>query len=375
LGVPGPVEYGTDLFARQNISRDDAHLDLTQTGQHSATTLTIFGFHQNLDYVDPSTATENPTIDGRTQVSLRHVVDGGPFTTTVGLDLARESAVLANLAQYDAAGAVAGYATIGQTQSESALYAQEQFTFVDGVQLNGGIRGENDAPLGGAATPSVGLGVPLGGGLRLVANAGTAFRVPTIIDRYYPGYANPDLKPERSRDADVTLQSSTFMGGASLGYFLRDAVNLIELNADSVPENVAHASIRGLIGTLRTRPYHGFVSTLSITDTYRAQDTSPGAPESRLSFTPVIVTKFGLERSLGPTGLHFGVQANVYGPHTEGTAFNPDGQTTVDVFVRGRIARGAFLSLRANNIGNERYEPILGYPAPGRTVEFELSTR
>jgi outer membrane receptor protein involved in Fe transport len=51
------------------------------------------------------------------------------------------------------------------------------------------------------------------------------------------------------------------------------------------------------------------------------------------------------------------------------------GQTTVDAYVRERFARDAILSLRVNNLGNEQYEPIFGYPAPGRTFVVELSTR
>jgi vitamin B12 transporter len=375
LGVPGSLTFGVDPFARQNLSRDDAHLDITHSGASSATTLTIFGLHQNLDYVDPSQAIENPTIDGRTQISLRNVATGGPSTLTVGADFARESAVLANIAQYDANFAVSGYAAIGESQSASALYGQEQYTLADGVQINGGLRGENDAPLGSALSPSIGLGIPLATGTRLVVNAGTAFRVPTIVDRYYPGYANPNLKPERSKDADIALQSSAFMGGATLGMFLRDSNDLIQLDSRFVPQNVAQASLRGLFATLRTRPYHGFVTSLSVTDTYRALNLSPGAGETRLFYTPVLVSKLGLERALGAGGLSLGAQANVFGPHFESTGFNPDGQTTVDVFVRGRLSRDAVLSVRAANVGNERYQPILGYPAPGRTLEFELSTR
>ncbi len=375
LGVPGSLTFGVDPFARQNISRDDAHLDVTHSGASSATTLTLFGLRQNLDYVDPSQATENPTIDGRTQISLRNVVTGGPSTLTVGADFARETAVLANIAQYDANFNLTGHVTTGETQSEAALYAQDQFTFGDGVQINGGLRAENDAPLGGALTPSFGLGIPLATGLRLVVNAGSAFRVPTIVDRYYPGYANPNLKPERSKDGDVTLQSSAFMGGATLGFFLRDSSDLIQLDSNFIPQNVARASLRGFYGTLRTRPYHGFVTTLSVTDTYRAENLSPGASETRLFFTPIVVSKLGLERAFGSGALRLGAQANIFGPHLESTGNNPDGQTTVDVFVRGRLSRYAVLSVRAANIGNERYEPILGYPAPGRTLEFELSTR
>lgn len=376
LGVPGSLLSGADAFSRQNVARDDAHLDITHTGVSSATTLTLFGLEQKLDYVDPSFATENPTDDARTQVSLRNVVTGGPSTLTVGADFARESALLANIAQVDPVTFdVTGYATTGEAQSQSALYAQEQYAFVNGVQMNGGLRGENDAPLGSALTPSIGFGIPLATGIRVVINAGTAFRVPTIVDRYYPGYANPNLKPERSKDADVTLQSSTFLGGASLGFFMRDSANLIEVDSAFVPQNVARAALRGLFGTVRTRPSHGFVATLSVTDTYRAANLSPGVAETRLFFTPVFVSKLGLERAFAGSSVSLGAQANVFGPHVESTGFNPDGQTTVDAYVRGRLTRDAVLTVRAANLGNERYMPILGYPAPGRTFEVELSTR
>ena len=376
LGVPGSLIFGADDYSRQNVARDDVHLDITHSGAASATTLTLFGLQQKLDYVDPSFGTENPTNDGRVQISLRNVVSGGPSTLTVGADFARESAVLANLAQYDPVTFdLTGYATTGAAQSESALYAQDQYTLADGVQINGGIRGENDAPLGGALTPSIGFGFPLASGTRLVVNAGTAFRVPTIVDRFYPGYANPNLRPERSKDADMTLQSSTFLGGASLGFFLRDSTDLIQLDSAFVPQNVAQASVRGLFGTLRTRPYHGFVTTLSVTDTFRAENLSPGASATRLFFVPVFVSKLGLERAFANGGYSLGAQANVFGPHAESNGFNPDGQTTVDVFVRGRLSRDTVFSVRAANIGNERYMPLLGYPAPGRTLEFELSTR
>jgi vitamin B12 transporter len=376
LGVPGSLTFGADEFSRQNVARDDVHLDITHSGAASATTLTLFGLQQKLDYVDPSFDTENPTNDGRVQISLRNVVSGGPSTLTVGADFARESAVLANIAQLDPVTFdVTGYATTGAAQSESALYAQEQYTLKDGVQINGGIRGENDVPLGGALTPSIGFGFPLASGTRLVVNAGTAFRVPTIVDRFYPGYANPSLRPERSKDADVTLQSSNFLGGASTGFFLRDSSDLIQLDSAFVPQNVSQASVRGLFGTVRTRPYHGFVTTLSVTDTFRAENLSPGAPATRLFFVPVFVSKLGLERAFANGGYSLGAQANVFGPHAESTGFNPDGQTTVDVFVRGRLSRDTVFSVRAANIGNERYMPLLGYPAPGRTIEFELSTR
>jgi len=394
LGVPGG-ETDLDNFSRDNTSRDDAHLDITHSTLQSSTTLTLFGSRQDLDYVDPSAivtsnaagapeTTENPVLDGRDQVSLRQIISGGDSTFVGGIDLARETATLANIGTFESVAPYnfIGYLTSGVSQAQSAIYAQEQYAFANGVRLRAGLRAENDAPLGGAITPSVGLGVPLAPGLRLTANVGNAFRVPTIVDRYYPGYSNPELKPERSTDGDLTLQAADILGGASLGIFERNSTDLIQINSDETPVNVAQAQIRGLLATLRTRPSHGYVANLSITDTYKAANLTPGLTESRLLFTPVFVAKLGLEHGFGSGSFAYGAQANVFGPHAEdvfGSAGDfvatNQGQTTVDAYVRERFARNAILSLRVNNLGNEQYQPIFGYPAPGRTFVVELSTR
>jgi len=381
LGVPGSVS-SLDDFARENTSRDDAHLDITHATLQSSTTLTLFGSRQNLDYVDPSYETENPTIDGRDQVSLRQTIAGGDSTFTSGIDLTRESAVLANIATYDDLGNFLGNLTTGVSQSQSAIYAQEQYAYASGVRWSLGLRAENDAPLGGAITPSAGIGIPLAPGLRIVANVGSAFSVPTIVDRYYPGYQNPDLKPERSVDADVTLQAAGVLGGASLGIFDRNSTDLIQVNSAYVPYNVAQAQVRGILATLRTRPSHGYVGTFSLTDTYKAANFTPGLSESRLLFTPLFVAKLGLEHGFGSGSFAYGAQANVFGPHDEDVfgsvgdvVATNGGQTTVDAYIRERLARDAILSLRVNNLGNEQYQPIFGYPAPGRTFVVELSTR
>jgi vitamin B12 transporter len=394
LGVPGSVP-DTDAYARDNTSRDDAHLDITHSTLQSSTTLTLFGSRQIVDFVDPSAivtydaagapvGTENPIIDGRAQVSLRQVISGGASTFVTGVDVARESAVLANLAidQTSPPYAFIGYDTTGVSQAQSAIYAQEQYGYASGVRWTLGLRAENDAPLGGAVTPSAGIALPIGAGLRLVANAGTAFTVPTIVDRYYPGFSNPDLKPERSADGDVSLQANDVLGGASIGIFDRNSTDLIQVNSQSIPYNVAQAQIRGILATLRTRPAHGFVGTFSITDTYKAANLAPGAEASRLLFTPVFVAKLGLEHGFGSGSFAYGAQANVFGPHEEDVfgsvgevVATNEGQATVDAYVRERFTRSAILSLRVNNVGNAAYQSILGYPAPGRTFVVELSTR
>jgi outer membrane receptor protein involved in Fe transport len=54
--------------------------------------------------------------------------------------------------------------------------------------------------------------------------------------------------------------------------------------------------------------------------------------------------------------------------------------TTVNAYLRLRAAPRALVTLRAYNLGNERYSavaspPYGGYPAPGRAFAVELSTK
>ncbi len=375
LGVPGDLVFGTTPDARENVSQNDARVEVARAGAQSVTVLTLAASRQFLAYLQPSAGPENDTDDGRAQLSLRHVVAGGASTLTAGLDLARESAVVTNVARYDANFNLLGYATTGTAQAQSALYAQEQYALPGGARVAVGLRGEHDAPVGGVLAPSAGLAIPLAPGLRLAFNASSAFRVPTIVDLYYPGDANPNLKPERSGDGDLTLSSERVLGGAALTLFGREANDLItaDPNDGYLPENIAKASVRGLQATLRTRPYHGVLASLSLTDTYRALDLS--GPATRLPFAPVFAASLSLDRPLGSGGFGFGATANVFGPHVEGGAVNHDGQTTVDAYLRARLAPDAVLSLRARNLGGERYVPIFGYPAPGRTFTVELATR
>jgi len=117
------------------------------------------------------------------------------------------------------------------------------------------------------------------------------------------------------------------------------------------------------------------VATLGVTNLYRALDLTPGQPESRLSFEPAFTTVVGIEKPFGPRGgFALGAQARIVGPYAVSGVPN-GGETLVDAFLRAKLAPWTVATIRAQNLGNERYAPIAGYPAPGRTLQFELSTR
>lgn len=365
IGVPGSLAFPTP-YAMQATSQQDGHISVTRHGENSSLTLSFSDAHQALDYNDPQNGGESDTYDSRDQVSLRDVVGAAGSSLVAGIDLARETALL-NL------GATSVPPTATAALSQSAAYAQYRGMLSNVAVITAGVRGEHDAPQGSVLEPSFGTLFTFGSA-RLSANYAGTFRVPTIDELYFPGFANPLLVPERSKNIDTTL-SLPFGGAAvSVSWFDRQAVNLIALNQNFIPENIAQASLGGFTFSGHTAPMHGIVATLAVTDLYRALNLTPGQPAERLDFEPVMTTVLGLERGFAGNAVAFGIDAQVRDPHNEGGTLR-DGETTVDAYVRGSVARNAIASVRVYNLGNERYAPILGYPAPGRAVEFELSTR
>jgi vitamin B12 transporter len=217
--------------------------------------------------------------------------------------------------------------------------------------------------------------------VRFTANAGESYRVPTLVDLYYPGYSNPNLLPERLSNYDAGIAFPHFGGGASFDYFGRDGANLIAVDPITfAPFNAAQVSVNGLQFTIATPSFDHVRVTAGLTNLYRALNTSTGV---RLPSTPPIVATLGIERPFDDGRLAFGAHVRVVGSTPDvpnyggGTAFaDPfNGYTAADAYVRYAVSKSAILTARSQNVGDQRYAPIFGYPAPGRTFQVELATR
>jgi vitamin B12 transporter len=369
IGVPGSLAFGTTPDARQGTGRDDAQLELSRTAGAGTFSLTLAGSTQRLAYEDPGPQLggEDDTYDGRVQTSLRYAASGSRTDLVTGVDLQRETAALSFGGPYASP-------NFGAAESQAAGYVQAGYAPFDQTRFTAGVRAERDAPGGGVVAPSVGLGVRLGE-LKLTGNLGESFRVPTLIDLYYPGYSNPALVPERLANYDVTLAAPNAGSGLSFGIFGRNGANLIALDPTTfVPFNVSRASLTGLQVIGSTHPYHHLRFTGSVTDIYRALDTSTGV---RLPNTPPVVATVGLERGFDGGPLAFGFRARVVGSTaSDGPEPNSyDAYTAADVYLRYRLAKSTIVSFRLQNAGDERYAPIYGYPAVGRQFFVELATR
>lgn len=105
---------------------------------------------------------------------------------------------------------------------------------------------------------------------------GTAFKAPTFLDLYYPGYENPALKPEESKNTELGFNGRYTGWDWSLNLYRNQIQNLIACQSASStcrPDNT-DAEIRGVevaLG-LETGPLRHDLSF----DYTRAEDKNDG---------------------------------------------------------------------------------------------------
>lgn len=379
-GVPGGLTFLTP-FARQATSRADALLDVAHAAGAGSIDLTLSGAMQRLVFADTlldltGTGTgldQQDTYDGRSQASLRYTTAGRTADVVAGIDLTRESALLSFPPS------VPGQPPLAAAEAQAAIYAQAGYDAGPAARLIFGLRGENDAPHGSVLAPAFGTRLTFGA-VRVTGNLSESFRVPTLVDLYYPGFSNPNLLPEKLTNYDAAV-AAPIAGELSFGYFGRDGANLIVLDpATFIPFNAAHVAVNGLQLMLALPVVNHLHVAASVTDLYRAIDTTTNL---RLPNTPPISVTLSLERPLDGGRLAYGAHLRIVGSTSDVPNFGGgasladpfDGYAVADAYVRYRLSPYAILTARGGNLTDARYAPIFGYPAPGRTFEVEVSTR
>lgn len=265
-----------------------------------------------------------------------------------------------------------------------AGYAGLQTTLWEKLTLTGQIR--QDAVLG--LTPltwRAGAVVALPEiSSRLKAAYGTAFRAPSLFDRFGVdsfGYVgNPNLQPETARGWEVGFSTDLPVfgraNGASLGvtYFNNNVRNLIVVQF--VPTytsvNIGAARTEGVETELTLRPASWLTAMLSWTYT-DAQDATTGhrllrrpqhTVSARAVWTPLPGLSIAPELNyVGPTrdflinngGFGAGIGTNAPGLVVNATIAY-DVAPKVTVFATGR------------NLTNSRFEAVNGYQTPGASV-------
>jgi len=112
--------------------------------------------------------------------------------------------------------------------------------------LEGGVRHDDDEVFGSELTGDGGVAFRFSEDTKMSLTYGEAFKAPSNNDLYYPGYGNPNLKPENSRTVELGVDTFFDSAMASFHVYHTKADDLIAFNpAIYGPENINQVSIKG----------------------------------------------------------------------------------------------------------------------------------
>jgi vitamin B12 transporter len=258
-----------------------------------------------------------------------------------------------------------------RTQNAVALgygFTKEQHT----VQLN--VRHDDDSGFGGKSTGSAAYGYAITPQLRMTASAGTAFRAPTLYQRFSE-YGVSSLQPETSRNVEAGLRYTD--GASSLGLVayrnrLRNLITYVNgPGACASPygcyDSVARASYEGI--TVSGNHALGGINLRASADFQNPRDPDSGKQLARRARRHATL---GVDTDLAGWRLGAEVQASGKRFDTVTNTTELGGYALVNLSASTRLARDWTLLARVDNLGDKDYQTARTYATEGRTFYLGL---
>lgn len=326
--------------------------------------------HAILGGQDRRFVSENPRAGGESQVTVvknrRGVLDAQ--TTFSGVERHRVTGGTTAEANHTRN---TGFGAINEKQTLLAVFAQDEFSPRDDVFLTAGLRNDDYDTFGRATTGrATAAWLVAARAVKLRASYGTAFRSPSFLDLYgesafYQG--NPNLEPERARgwDAGVDYYLPAQRGTLAATWFETTYCDLIAStpNFRSV-ENIQRARTRGVeVSATLLLPA---AAELRASYTYLEADNLTAGV--RLLRRPRHRANLDITREVGRVLIGGGVAFTAQREDVHARTFaRIDGEdfTVVRFHGRWRINERLALKARLENLLDERYEEVNGYPALG----------
>jgi vitamin B12 transporter len=232
-----------------------------------------------------------------------------------------------------------------------------------------GLRRDRHDVFGGATSARGGAAFRVHDRLLVRASLGESFRAPSLGDLYFPGFANPDLEPERGRSLELGAEAT--FGSVRVGAtgFENDFRDLIQFDfATFRPENVGRARARGVEAWIAFR--RGGLDLRAGATRLDAEDRATGEPlPRRPEWSGQLVASFARARFAAHAAL-VGVGERI---DVGGVALG--GYATVDAGASFAWTPRLEPYLRIENLLDRAYEEATGFPAPGRTFALGLALR
>lgn len=206
-------------------------------------------------------------------------------------------------------------------------------------------------------------------GSKIRAAYGTGFHGPTLNDLFFPGFGNPNLRPERSRSAEAGIEQQFFKDKLKIAgtYFHTTVDDLIIFVFDpitfiSMPENVEESRIKGFELELDVALFKNIVLSGNYTLT-NAQNLDTGKEIARRP-----KHKAGTTLSLRPfADLSLNLDLRYIGKRFDDTAnaVTLSAYTLINMAGTYNLNPNVQVFTRVENLFDREYEEIAGYGTAG----------
>ena len=237
-----------------------------------------------------------------------------------------------------------------------------------------GLRHDDNEAYGEHTTGSVGYGYALTDSISLTSSYGTAFSAPTFNQLYFPGYGNPDIQAETSRNLEVGLRGQHRWGSWSANAFRNDIDDMIasvRVGGVSMAENVDKARITGLeLEVLTQQLGWSWQANLTLQD---PENRSSSADDDLLlRRVPEQIFNLDVDRRFGRIGL--GASVHAEGRRWDNATNTSDlhGYNTVELRAEYWLSHAWRVQARVSNLFDNEYETAATYTQPGRAGYLTL---
>jgi len=233
--------------------------------------------------------------------------------------------------------------------------------------LQADLRYDRSSQFGGQTTGAVAYGYRFSPLWRATLSAGTAFKVPTFNDLYFPGFSNPSLQPEESRNVEAGLYYARPEQQARVVVYRNRVRDLIVFECDEnfncLPQNVARATLEGItVGYEQTWDETMLKGTV---DFQRPTDDATGALLPRRARRHASAF---LGRTFGPWRI--GVEEVGSSARFDDAANTRrmGGYALTNLTFEYALAKAWSLFARVNNLFDKHYELVADYNTPRANV-------
>jgi len=244
--------------------------------------------------------------------------------------------------------------------------------------LQANLRRDDSSQYGGKTTGAIAYGYRIAPSFRVTAGGSTGFKAPSFNDLYYPGFSNPALAPETSRNAEI---GAYWYGAGTTGTWEARAVayrnrvrQLIVLQCDAafncVPNNVERALLEGVTHGFDAR--FGATTVVASLDLQRPEDEVTGLLLPRRARQHGALT---LGHATGPVRFGAEVVASSYRYDNVANTRRLAGYGILNLTAEWNFANGWTAFARADNVFARDYQLATDYSTGGATMFAGLRWR